>query len=566
MRVFKWLGYLVALVIVLLVTTVFFIDSIVRTAVEEVGTRVVKARVDLDDAKVQFFPLAVELRGLRVTNPQKPMTNVLDAERILAQVDVKPLLAGKIIVDEAALEGMRSGTARKVSGAVPGLTPAPDNQPGMLDQMKADLKLPTFEIPSPDDVLKRVDLKTEAQARALEQKIKSREDYWKSRIKEVASKDKLDAYKQRIEQLKGDKSIMGRLNAVRELKQIRDDIRRDIDTIKNLRTELQRDVASLRQDILNLKKAPQEDLQKAMALVNLDGDALQGVAEALFGPQVKAWLGRLEYWYTQLEPYLKGSDDGQAAAEPDTTDYSDGLPKFLVRHMTISGEVPLMNTAIPVQGELKDLTHQPQIYGKPLELALKSASEALGKLSLQAVADHVRPDAGKDLITFDASGLNVGNLSLGDPDTLPVLIEAATAALSGQAVIENGGLDLKTKVVLDALKTQVLRQENLSRVQQAMVAALQNVSGFDIDVLARGALGDPKVSVKSTLDRVLSGALKGVVKQEAEKLRTQLESRLSAMAAEKIGQLNTATGPLAGLDGLLKDQMGKFGDLTRLIP
>ncbi|RMF14304.1 MAG: TIGR03545 family protein, partial [Gammaproteobacteria bacterium] len=280
----------------------------------------------------------------------------------------------------------------------------------------------------------------------------------------------------------------------------------------------------------------------------------------------RAWLGKLKFWYDQLAPMLAGSEgsDGDAA-EPDTTDYSDGLPKFLVRHLRISGEVPLMNQAIPVEGDLRDLTHQPEIYGKPAELALKSASAALGNLALDAVLDHTRPKAGKDLFRFDLADLPVEDLPLGDSDKLPVIIEAAKAAINGQAVIEGGTLNLDSKVVLAALKTQVLRQEGLSKVQEALVAALGGIESLDLQVLAQGALEDPKVSLKSTLDRVLSSALKGALESEVKKLRSELNNKLNALAAEKIGALNTATGPLAGLDGLLKDQLGQLGGLSGLL-
>ena len=110
------LGVFVGLVVLLALFWVLLMDWIVERAVEEVGTEVVGARVDLDSADVGLFPVSVALFGLQVTNPSAPMTNAFEVGRIAAGVNGTPLLRRKVHIDELAVEGLRFGTPRESSG------------------------------------------------------------------------------------------------------------------------------------------------------------------------------------------------------------------------------------------------------------------------------------------------------------------------------------------------------------------------------------------------------------------------------------------------------------------
>ena len=117
MRVIRWKA-VVPLGLTLVLVAAFwwlFLDFAVERAVEYAGTEIVGARVDLASADVSLGRGSVVLRGLEVTNPERPMTNLVQSSEIVAQVRVLPLLEKKVVIDTMAIRGVRFGTPRRRS-------------------------------------------------------------------------------------------------------------------------------------------------------------------------------------------------------------------------------------------------------------------------------------------------------------------------------------------------------------------------------------------------------------------------------------------------------------------
>jgi len=66
-------------------------DRIARKTGENVGTRVLGARVDIRHLHLDPLGGKIELRGLTVASPQEPLRNLLEADELLADVDLLPL-------------------------------------------------------------------------------------------------------------------------------------------------------------------------------------------------------------------------------------------------------------------------------------------------------------------------------------------------------------------------------------------------------------------------------------------------------------------------------------------
>ena len=58
---------------------VLMVDRVIELSIEGLGTMLVGARVDLAEADLRIREGSIVLRGLEVTNPDKPMTNLLSA-------------------------------------------------------------------------------------------------------------------------------------------------------------------------------------------------------------------------------------------------------------------------------------------------------------------------------------------------------------------------------------------------------------------------------------------------------------------------------------------------------
>ena len=104
MRLIRWQG-LVAFLAVTIIFSVFwflFVDRFVKRGIEKTGTEIVGARVNLDAADLSLFPTGLSLARLQITDPDKPMINAVDIERIVLSLDPLNLLCRKVIIEKMA--------------------------------------------------------------------------------------------------------------------------------------------------------------------------------------------------------------------------------------------------------------------------------------------------------------------------------------------------------------------------------------------------------------------------------------------------------------------------------
>src|ERR1044071_5378286 len=117
----RWKALIPPLIVAALVAvvTVFFLDGLVKRGIEKAGTLANGARVDLDAARVSLVHLSVLLGRLQVTDPESPMTNAVEVGSMTFRLEPKPLTWKKIIISDASITGIRTGTPRRYSGALP---------------------------------------------------------------------------------------------------------------------------------------------------------------------------------------------------------------------------------------------------------------------------------------------------------------------------------------------------------------------------------------------------------------------------------------------------------------
>ncbi len=104
----KFLKYFLLTLLVIVVLAVLgvwlFLEPLVKTSVNKFGSQIVGTNVSLDGFKFSPFAGEVELKGLKVANPEGYKTeNLLSLGRILVKVDVKSLMSDVIVVDDISV-------------------------------------------------------------------------------------------------------------------------------------------------------------------------------------------------------------------------------------------------------------------------------------------------------------------------------------------------------------------------------------------------------------------------------------------------------------------------------
>jgi uncharacterized protein (TIGR03545 family) len=549
----RWwgLGVFVLLTAVLAAFWFLFLDLFVKRMIEQTGTSIVGAKVELASADVSLFPFGLTLTRLQVTNPDEPMTNVVEIGRIACTVDGLNLLRRKVIIEEMALEGLKLGTARQTAGAV-------GHQPkeGALTKLAGTVSLPSFEVPDVKTIVAGADLESVKLIESLRAEIQSEQDNWKKRLADLPDKAKLNDYKTRIERLKSSAKggVAGILGATGEVTAIQKDLERDLERIQSAKMDFETKLTLLKQRMDQAVKAPQEDVRRLQEKYSLSPQGLANMSGMLLKGQGGEWVRKGLVWYGKLQPILaraKEQKKGHEVVKPLRGRGLDvrfteqaPLPDFLIRLAKVSVQLETGD----VTGRIENITPDQDVLGKPLTFAFDGDKlKGLQSIRLDGVLNHVAPASAKDTVQLRVRGYQVQDVVLSESADWPVTMDKALADMDLQASVSGQALAGAMTAGLKSARLIVGKQESSNQFVKAIGSALSEVSAFAVKADVTGTLDQYEIHLTSDLDRVLKEAAGKLVQDYANRITKELEA---AVMAKVGGPLSELKGSFSGLGGI----------------
>lgn len=557
-RWIRWKGLFAFVIIVCVIGLIWFflIDGIVERVIERTGSRMVGAKVELADADLSLFPLGLSLRGLQVTNPDDPMRNAVEVEEIGMTVETGPLLSRKVIIEDMTLAGVRLNTERTESGALPERKERTTSAPTRRLDWKSKV-LPSLDVPDVKDILAGEELNSIRLTESLTQEIKDQEQQWRKRLAELPDRAAIEAYRARIEQLgKGKKEIGDILGGVKEVEEIRKKIRRDIDRVKDARAEYQKATRTFKERLAEIQRAPREDLLRLRDKYAPSPENIGNIAGLLFQDRMGGWIETAFSWYDRLKPVVeKATAAGEKKEKTPKPGRGKGIdvqfrekqpaPDFLIRRAMAS----FSTQAGEMSGTIEHITSDQEVLGIPLTFAFSGRNlKDLGSVDIDGSVLHASGAGIKDHVSARINGARINGLTISDNPAMPVTLRNGIADLVVDARLSGSAINaqVRTDVQSAAFVTGVT--EDTGRVARAIASALSGISRFSLTADLYGTLDDPRISMRSDLDKVLNNAVKTLVAEQAERVRRELESGIKARVDESMHELNAAMGNLNGID------------------
>lgn len=544
-----WIAVVGFFIIIALIWFVV-VDWVVEIAIESQGTKAVGARVDVAGADLSLLPAGIEVRGLQVTDPDSPMSNALDIRRIYSDIELKPLIQRKVIIDNLRMEGIRLNTPRKTSGAVAGGKPAAGKQaaplPPWLGNMCAGQNITPFSIPNAQDILSHEKLQSLELARQLSTRIDTAKAQWQQRLKDLPTRQELEAYRTRLNKVKAGGGLESLLGSASELKRLNDDLRKDLSRLEKARAEYRTELQNLEKQSASLTKAPYEDVRRLKAKYAVSTEGLANLSRVLFGPSVCRWWKNGYQWYARLKPYL----DGRPKAETQSPEESakpapkkGDMPDFLIRKLHVDA---LLETG-HFTGEATDITSDPAIWGKPLAFKfLGRQMQRIKGINMDGVLNFMQPGNPRHHVKLLVQKFGLDHLELGDPDNLPLSITKALADISMNLDLAGPKLDALAKARLEDVQMAVEKAAG-SEMTRALADAVASVTHFALTAIVKGSDPDYSTRIESDLDPLLRKAMGQVIATATSKLESQLQA---AVAEKTQGPLKDAQNRLGGLAGM----------------
>ena len=540
-------------------------DWLLKTTIETVGTKAVGAKVELSGADLTFSPLGFHLDKLQITDPEQPMQNLFELDSATGNLELLPLFMGQVIIDELSATGMRFGTKRAYSGAIntPTTPPKPEEQEksGGLDFAAVKEKLPSV-----DDIMARESLRTVELSKSFREHVKNQREELEKNIAALPDDAVLKQHEQRIKELTGSKiqSVQEFQQREKELQKLKDRIRADRDRIKNVLDQLSSAKEQLNQQYQALQKAPEQDWDRIKSQYGLDS-GIGNIARVLFGDAAKNWYQRLRSWTNQVQRLLPS--DGDKTPEPVQPPRGEGrlvhfassnpLPDFLIRHAALSTELQAGSILVDV----KDITHQPQILGRPMRIqATGTNMPERQSIKIDGVIDHVDPKNIKDRVNWTFNDWRLSDIVLSKETAMPLTLASARADLSGQ--INYGGKNLTTDINAAFKDTQWYT--SASEGWEGRVAnTLKSINQFKVDGKIQGDFQSPQFTLHSTLDEQLKQALAAQLKTAQNELKQKLQVRLNAEVEQAAGPYKDQLAFLTKSQGTTQQRVNQLDDMLK---
>jgi uncharacterized protein (TIGR03545 family) len=134
------LAFAGAVIAALAVFFTVFANPLLERAMEKGLEAIFEARSEVDHFRLSLFRFRIAIGGISVANRDSPMTNLFQMGRTEIRLKPEAVLRGKIYIEEIRADTIRFGTARALSGALPG-------RPAKVKQEK-----PASDAPPPVDL------------------------------------------------------------------------------------------------------------------------------------------------------------------------------------------------------------------------------------------------------------------------------------------------------------------------------------------------------------------------------------------------------------------------------
>lgn len=580
MQWIRWSGISVFLVIVGIIVGVgmLLVDPVIEYSIENGGGQIVGAQVDVAKVDSDFFQGRVEVVEFQATNPSAPDTNLFSFSRAVFSIDFAGLFARKLLIDELTIEGLKTGDKREVQGEVYDKAKQARTEG---DGKGVDTQLPGIELPTVEELLEKFPIQSIEEAKAFEARAKKLAGQLEKDIQKLPKEEKLKEYEARLKALKTDsKDPLKLLAKAKEFKQLRGEIKQDIEKVKQVKSELKGAQEQLKAEAKALKNMPAKDVDTILSKLGLgDADSFNLVG-TLFGEKVKDRVEMVAEWIALIAPYLKSSGDPGEEEKSKSDDFivvesvlepgrtiefpnTSKEPSFLVRKLFIERATQEKSRGISGKGEY--ISSNPKLVAEPAKIQLKGEQlERAQRVELDAEFDY-RKEKGTSVVRFNTKAYQLDNLNIADDSNLNLSLEKAKVDLDSDIKIINGEIsgNINTTFLDASIKVDTLKKDN--EFMSALASTLRDVKRFNLNTRLSGTLQAPKFKFATDLDDQVKATAGGMLKEKAKGLEGKLKRAISEKAGISQDKIDSNLKEISGLNDIFERRENSLKELLSAI-
>jgi uncharacterized protein (TIGR03545 family) len=582
-KLFRWraIGPLLVLLVIVGVLWWLFADTIARRETQKVGTQLLGARVEIQDLHLDLADGDVTIRGLTIASPHEAFKNLLQADELVADLDVIPLTEKKIVIDRIVANGLRFGTPRETDGRVAAKSGKAEGIAGRVlaetREWASQFDVPVLQLATGKISVDSLDprrLSTIPAAEALGARADSSRRSWQAAVDTLRLGPTLDSANATLEKLRRARATD--LATLNEARQAIDRLKRARNRVNALERGVKTSVADLQAGLTGLDAARQRDYAFARGLLKLPTLDAPAIGAALFGPGAIRPFEQVLYWTQLARRYMPpgllprattGPSRARRAGEDVRFPKERALPRFLLRSAELSFLLqPASDQPQRYAGRVTGVASDPALYGRPM------VARASGpRLAAGAMLDHVRG------VPVDTAGATVGGVRFPafELPGLPLRLDPGDATT--QLGFNLNGDTIRARFAIRSSNVRWARDSGLTNasIGDLVWSAVSGISNLDLEARLSGALHRPQLAVRSNLDQAIASRLRAVLGEQVAAAERQMRARVDALVDDKVQPVRTRVNEVqtqaqalvarqrARVDELQQQLEQRLRDLTR---
>jgi len=337
----RWKAFIPTVILLALIAvfTLFYLDNFVKRAIEHVGTAANGAKVELDNVDISLKNFSIMLHRLQVTDKEHPMTNAFEVESLKFDLAGKPLSWKKIIIEKSEITGIRTGTPRKTSGALPKKLQKPGEPEAEAPSKVREMgkKAGSFAVAN---LKEQYDPKKLIQPEHLASYKKVQEDKarltqlsqdWEKRVDSIQIRDKTSEIKAWLDRVKKNKysgveGLQAAQQTIQEANRYRKDLKGMRKTVSDMNNTLKTEIASAKGSLKQIDVLKSHDLSAAVGQLKSGAFSAEGISRGVIGP---VWFGKLQdglQWFHKIRGMIPQSKEGAKPPRPPRTGQDISFP------------------------------------------------------------------------------------------------------------------------------------------------------------------------------------------------------------------------------------------------
>lgn len=520
------------------------IDWWMKWTFESAGSYAVGARVDIERLHVSYFPLALHMGHLEITNPSLPMTNIVEIDKVDFDLETRALLEKKWVINQVAFEGISVNTPRAKSGAL-AHPKKKTTKSELTKELEAGLSHQWLDV---QKLLPKIDIPKLENLEAMKAYEKSKSDLaelqkkWADVIKGKPFDTDMKTLQKEVAGLQA--THIGKISSPQDLAKIQAAINNAqavivhaqalSQKVADQRKVLDSDMARVSGLPASIKAAGDRDCQRLIAPFSLKPLQQFNFGTAyLMAPiqkRVLPWTSRLEtalYYKKKLAipsgPKLHGRDRGEDIFFETVHTY----PKFWVKSVVISGRGKQGEF---VKGSVTNVASDQKFVGQPMIASVEAEHLLHSDMKVSLSFSHADSSA----FSLIVSGVPLAKKKLSGSDKQHVDLETGVVGFSTKAQISHGVLMSDTVLAVDPLEVKPYGfNADAWSADSILADVLGSIHRLDVSLKLSGPFKSLHMGIETNVDNVFKSALDKAVQKRLDQAKADVQKEIDHVIEDK---------------------------------